>query len=335
MTTENTTPQAPAAAAAATPAAETPAVEVDEFAAAFAEATAPETSDAKPAEGAKPAADAAPAAAADAADAGAVESPDAAVAATEAAAAGADAPAAAAAPAAKPDELAQAQARIAELEAAAKVKAPEPSKPEAKGEDKPETPAEPTPKWYAPTDEEKAVLNAYETEWPEVSKAEAIRTKAAVWNAVQFMFAELQKAYGPKFAQLEEVTEVVGTMQTLGALRSAHNDYDEVRDKTEEWVKALPVGYVRKAALAVLESGTPEEVSELIAEYKKANPTPLAAVPAAGAAPKSAPKSKTGISAAAMKAAGTLGVVDSKRTTQAAAPSADDFEGAWAEATAS
>ena len=96
------------------------------------------------------------------------------------------------------DRLAVALAKIEALEAAAAAA--------AKPADPPKTPTTPTEavpekppeiQWYVPTDEEKEVLKAHEEQWPDISKAEAIRTKQAVYNAVQYMFTRVREVYDP------------------------------------------------------------------------------------------------------------------------------------------
>jgi hypothetical protein len=221
--------------------------------------------------------------------------------------------------------LTAAQARIAELEAAAKAPAPaavvEPVK----------EVAAPAIEWYKPDAAEVAALAEYEKQWPEISAAEAMRTKAAIYNAMQYTFAEIHKAYGPKMDRFAKMSDAIESELSVLEVRDRHSDYSDVRPKVLEWVDKELTGAFKKGAKAVIESGSPDEVAELIAEYKKTHPSAAApvAAPAAPAAP-----AKTELSDKAKKAATKLTVVDSQRTAQVTVPDASDYESAWNEATA-
>jgi len=319
VTTPVATPAAPVV-----PAVETPAE--DDFDAVFAEITkdtAPAPVAKTPEElEAEAAAAAAAAAALAAGDGTAVKTPEE-VAAEEAAAA-------AAAAVAAPDpakQLEDALAKIAEMETAAAAVKAAPAAPAAT-----ETPTAPVtpeaPAWYQPTDEEKAILAAHVEQWPDIDKAEAIRTKAAVFNAVQYVFSQIKKQYDPVLDRFGAMSDAIEQQITLTMLEKDHSDYSTIRDKVEEWVATLPT-YQKLGAQQVMKEGTPEEVSQLVSDYKKAHPVAAASTPPAAPAAV-----KTELSAAAKKAAGKLTVVDSKRTTATAAADPNDFDAAWAEASA-
>jgi len=181
--------------------------------------------------------------------------------------------------------------------------------------------------WYRPSEEEAAVLAEHEKQWPDISKAEAIRTKQAVYNAVQYTFAQVKKQYDPVLDRFGVMADALEQQLTLNLLERDHSDYNSIRDKVAEWVETLPA-FAKAGAKATMKDGTPEDVSELVAEYKKAHPVAAIATPVAPVAPKAE------LSAAAKKAASKLTVVDSKRTTAASAPDPNDFDSAWAEASA-
>ena len=88
---------------------------------------------------------------------------------------------------------------------------------------------------------------------------------------------------------------------------------------------------MKNGAKETMKSGTPEEVSQLVSEYKKLHPASATAAPAAA---EHATPEKTELSAAAKKAESKLTVVDSKRTAPVTAVDQNDFDGAWKEATA-
>jgi hypothetical protein len=94
----------------------------------------------------------------------------------------------------------------------------------------------------------------------------------------------------------------------------------------------------RKVYEAVVEAGEPDEVIDLITEFKKATGRAVPGVPAVAATPAAAPAPTPGkvtnISEAAKKAAKAMGVVEGKRTATTAAADPNDFDAAWAEAIA-
>lgn len=237
------------------------------------------------------------------------------------------------------------EARIARLEAenASLRAAPKPAAPattaaapESSGAPAQE-PAKPVldtatdPEWYKPTDDEAALIKQFETEWPDIAKAQEIRTKKAAYDAVQYVFHQLAKVYNPQLQRFAELADVISEQLTLSALRNEHEDYDEIYDEVAAWVAKLPTA-LRRGAQQTMKDGTPEEVTELIGEYKRLHPKQAAApaLPTLPVAPVA--QRKTELSAAAKKAAGRLSVVDAKRTTPTAAPDPNDFDGAWGEA---
>lgn len=189
----------------------------------------------------------------------------------------------------------------------------------------PAKPAE--PEWYKLTEEEANQLREYETNWGDISAAETIRTKQAVYNAVQYVFTKIAEKYNPVLQRFEQMSDIISEQLTLSALRGEHNDYDDIHDKVVAWVDTLPIAF-KRGAQAVLDTGTPEEVSELIATYKKDHPQAAAAT-----TPAAAPRT-TELSEPAKKAAKALTVVGSKRTTPVAPADANDFDSAWKEALA-
>jgi len=220
---------------------------------------------------------------------------------------------------------AKATADAAAAKAAAAV-APAPA-PAAEAAAAPATPpAAEGPVWYVPSDDEKAILAAHEEQWPDISKAEAVRTKQAVYNAVQYVFSQMKRTYDPVLDRFGALSDAIESQLTLTMLEKDHSDYESIRDKVAEWVDTLPA-FAKAGAKATMKDGTPEEVSELVTEYKKAHPVTAAATPVATPAAV-----KAELSPAAKKAASKLTVVDSKRTTMSAAPDPNDFDAAWAEA---
>jgi hypothetical protein len=117
----------------------------------------------------------------------------------------------------------------------------------------------------------------------------------------------------------------------LSALRGEHDDYDQVYDKVVSWVDTLPIAF-KLGAKHVMAQGTPDEVAELISEYKRLHTD---AAPGAASTPAVPQPRKTELSAAAKQAASKLRVVGSKRTTPVVTADPNDFNAAWDEAIAS
>lgn len=265
---------------------------------------------------------------------GAADAANADVAAADAAAATAAATAAAAAEAAKVESP---EAKMARLEAEnAALREPKPKPAEAAparvdavvADDKPAQPAE--PKWYTPTEPETAAMESFRKEWPDQAQAMDVMVKQAAYNVAEYVFNQLAKVYNPTLEKFAGMSDLIEEQLALMSLRTAHSDYDTIHSRVEAWVETLPGAY-KRGAKQVMESGTSQEVSDLINEYKAANPVAAATASAAAAVPASA-QSTTELSAAAKKAAGKLQVVGSKRTSPIAPADASDFDGAWNEA---
>lgn len=241
------------------------------------------------------------------------------------------------------------EARMARLEAEnAALRAPKPAPatpqpeapevapqaPEGASKGPPEAPtasaAPPEPVWYQPSDDEKAILTDLEKNWPDIATAQQVAIKQAVYNAVQYTFNQIQRTYNPAIQRFAELSDVIAEQLALSALRGEHEDYDEVYEKVVSWVETLPVAF-KLGAKQTMAQGTPEEVAELISEYKRTN----SATAPGGAAPLAAPQRKTELSAAAKQAASKLRVVGSKRTTPVVAADPNDFNAAWSEAISS
>jgi len=83
----------------------------------------------------------------------------------------------------------------------------------------------------------------------------AVRTKAAIHNAVTYVFHEIKKSYQPTLDRFAELSAAMEHELTLGSLRRAHADYDTVIGEVEKWVDTLPAAY-KAGAKDVLEQGT-------------------------------------------------------------------------------
>jgi hypothetical protein len=180
---------------------------------------------------------------------------------------------------------------------------------------------------YSP--EEKTFLAEYQKEWPDVTKGEALLRRVEYQQLVAHVFSEIARVYGPMVERGVQAAETVGDTATLVAIREVHNDYnDAMYDAVVEWAEGL-TGYRQKLAKGVIAEGEPQDVIDLISEYKSAKglnkPKVVTATPVA-------PQAVTELSATAKKAAKALGVVDSKRTAVTPGSDPNDFDAAWDEA---
>jgi hypothetical protein len=190
--------------------------------------------------------------------------------------------------------------------------------------------AAPAPMFSA---EEMEFLSSYDKEWADVIRGESLKRRAEYSQLVGHVFREISRVYGPLVEQGARAAETVAQTSTLVAIRSVHSDYDDsMYESVVEWANGLS-GYRKTLANGIIENGEPQDVIDLISEYKSAkglSKPRVVAGPAAPATPAVAP-----LSAPAKKAAQALGVVETKRTAATTNPAdARDFDAAWSEATA-
>ena len=163
------------------------------------------------------------------------------------------------------------------------------------------------------TPDEIKELEAYEKDWPDVAKAEALRRRAEYSQLISYVFQQVSQRLAP----LEQQTAGVSTRSHLNDLYTLIPDYDQVRDPVLAWVDQQPA-YLKNAYMQVAQQGTPVEVADLVGRYKQANgvQAPVARAPAAPA-----PQVR--------KAAAALAPVQSARSNVAeTAP--EDFDSAFA-----
>lgn len=198
-------------------------------------------------------------------------------------------------------------ARLAEL-----VKQPPAAKP---ADETPPAAAEPD--LY--TADEQTFLSEYEKDWPDVAKAEQLRRRAEYRDLVNHVFNEVAKELGP----LAQTVKTLAERTHLSDLREAVDDYDDVRDKVVDWVNNQP-SYLQNAYKHVIQQGTPDEISDLVARYKKevASDTP----------PVTPRKAESELPTTTKQAVAALAPVSSKRSAVVVADDPNDFEGAFAAA---
>lgn len=259
----------------------------------------------------------------------AVEAPAAAPAAAEAPAPVESAPAAVEAPTETP---AAATTTEAETPAAAPAEAEAPASMES-------APASPTPATPAAAEtpvvdpyealsaDDKAKLEGYKSEWPDIYEAETLRQKVEMQRVLSSFGRSLGEVLAPLFAQYQEATQD----RVAQALTAAHPDYQDHWGQLASWVQKQPA-YLQPAYAKVLNEGSPSEKIDLLGRYKAE--MGIATVPAAKAAPlAAAPAAAPQATAPVDPKAAALEPVGSRRTSlMPAAADPTDFSGAWAEA---
>lgn len=180
-------------------------------------------------------------------------------------------------------------------------------------------------------EDEKSFLAKYSEEWPDIVKGEALRRRAEYNHLVKHVFTQIAQVYGPLIERGSQAADTVAETSALQEIRMAHNDYDDkMYERVLGWAEGL-TGTRKRIAQEVIESGEPQEVVDLITEFKSATGVKPRAV--AGGAPAASPAaSKTGLSAKAKQAAQAMSVVDSKRSTLTPAADPTDFDAGWEDA---
>ncbi len=187
----------------------------------------------------------------------------------------------------------------------------------------------PAPAEAAPvySTDELEVLTEYEKNWPDVARAEGLRRRAEYQDLMKFMFTEVESYVKPIFAQL-------GTMSNtlhMGELKQAVPDYSETLESdVVKWIDTQPA-YLQTGMKQVMQTGTSDEVADLIGRYRGAvAPPPAPAAPAATPAAVTPTPSKTELSSAAIQAAASLAPVSSDRSQVPAGEDSQDFNAAFA-----
>jgi hypothetical protein len=178
------------------------------------------------------------------------------------------------------------------------------------------------------TEEEQALIDTYQKDWPDIARAEALSRRAEYQQLLNFVFTQVQSVVGP----LTETVDVMSNQSHLAQLQGQIPDYDDVRDKVVKWVDDQPA-YLQAAYKHVITEGTAEEVADLVERYRKENGIePPVKQEKASSGKQQQQSQDTELPAATKKAAAGLAPVRSKRST-AGGEGADpaDFDAAFAE----
>jgi hypothetical protein len=198
-----------------------------------------------------------------------------------------------------------------------------------------EKPGEQTPaaEQQAPpfTEAEQKILTDYKQNWPDVAQAEALHRRAEYHDLLKFIFTEVAGQMAP----IQETLRAVGNTMHTTELRAAVPDYSEnLEADVTSWIDTQP-SYLQTGMKQVMQSGTSDEVADLIGRYREANGTPKAQADGQQTpppAPKDVPKppAKTELSSAAKQAAESLAPVSGERTQVPAGEDPGDFDTAFA-----
>jgi hypothetical protein len=222
---------------------------------------------------------------------------------------------------------------LAEIEklksAQAQAPAPAPAPAPAQSQEQAQEPQQDKP---VVSEEDEAKIKAYKEEWGDVAEAEALIRRQENHVIVKYIFDQVQAAIAP----LVKYHESRSGRDQYEELVDLVSDYDEVRDKAVDWVNGLPEGALKRAYVEITNTGTAEEVAELIETFKSrsgyesaSKDSPSQSPSSAGQTAASKPEAK---SANAKKAGASLRVVKSGRTkTTTAGPDINDFDAAFDE----
>jgi hypothetical protein len=167
-------------------------------------------------------------------------------------------------------------------------------------------------------DEERGVLEAYEKDWSDVSKAEELKRRAFGRDLLTYAFNEIAKEFKP----LKDLTEALANRAHFVDLKDKVGDIDDtLYTQVDGWVGKQPA-YLQLAYKQVLSNGTVDEVADLVDRFRKET--------GSAATPKKAPAGGGNeLSEEAKKAAASLAPVGTKRTVITQQDDPSDTDAAW------
>lgn len=176
-------------------------------------------------------------------------------------------------------------------------------------------------------DQELAVIADYEKNWPDVAAAEALKRRAEYHDLLTFTFKTIRDWMQPRLETIDALSNMAHEQQ----LKTAVPDYTpDLESQVAAWVDTQPA-YLQAGMKQVMQSGTSEEVADLIGRYRAATGTqPASAAAPATPAPKvPAAAPKTELSSAAKQAAESLAPVSGDRTAVPQGEDPLDYETAF------
>lgn len=229
----------------------------------------------------------------------------------------------------EPDYKAEAERLAAELAEA--KKAPAKTEPAKDDNDELEFQApEPPTAASVLNDEERGIVETYETEWPDVSKAEGLKRKVEMAIMKDEIYREVAEALKGVLGTVNPIVQ--SAQQTAeqahyAAIEAAHPDYLEVAEAIDGWIEKQPK-YLQTAMNAVLDNGSAVEVNDLFSRFKQET---------GRVAPQVKPdqsllQSKPAVDEKVVQAMSPVTTGRSAAVSSAVDP--NDFGGAWKEAAA-
>lgn len=168
--------------------------------------------------------------------------------------------------------------------------------------------------------DEQAVLEAYEKDWSDVSRAEALKRRAFAKDVIEYVFTQI----APEIKSVKELTEALANRAHYADLTAKIGEVDDtLRTQMDGWVAKQPA-YLQSAYKQVLTTGTVDEVADLVDRFKKDTGV---------AAPAAKPKTSKGgpeLSSEAKQAAEAMAPVSSKRSVIEQQDDPNDFGAAFA-----
>ena len=155
------------------------------------------------------------------------------------------------------------------------------------------------------TDAEKQILAGYEKTWPDVAEAEMLKRRAEYHDLTTFIFSEVSKHLSPIS---EQVAQLVNTMHFTQVKEQVPNYSETLESEVAAWIDTQP-GYLQAGMKQVMQSGSSDEVADLIGRYREATGTKEPPAPKLPEPPK-----QTELSSAAKQAAESLAPVGGDRS---------------------
>ena len=186
-----------------------------------------------------------------------------------------------------------------------------------KGEDKPAPQPRQEPDFNP---QELEFLNAYQKEFPDVARAEALLRRAEYKAVVQYVFQSVAAEMQKRLAPIEGTLGTIAQRTHLGDLQQTVPDYAKQREGVIAWAAKQPA-YLQPGLKYVIEQGTVDEVKDLVERWKRDTGQPAQVTP---------PKTEAELPSATKKAVAALAPVSSKRQRSRRASDPNDFDGAFA-----
>jgi len=185
-------------------------------------------------------------------------------------------------------------------------------------------PAEEEP-LYQPAEVE--VMEEYQKNWPDVFKAEQLVRRAEYHDLMKFMFGQIASYVAPLFDQVRTIGNNLHIQEVKGLVPN----YDENLERdVAAWVETQPA-YLQAGMKQVMQSGTSDDIADLIGRYREATGTaPAPSAPAGQPAPTPPPPAQTELSKVAKQAVDSLAPVSGERSQVPAGEDPGDFDSAFA-----